>query len=239
MQTSLAIQLYSLRREFGANAEATLRLVPALGYDAIELAGTYNWPAEQWQKLLAETGLRPMAAHVGLAALETDWAATTRFYKAIGCPTLIVPGLPKDLHHDAGFRYVATRLNALGQRAQGEGFAFGYHNHAFEFETGGMTILLAETDPAFVGFEVDTYWVERGGQNARQFIEKNAARIRWIHAKELRKADNADVPAGQGNIDFKTIIPLARKSGWPVIVEFEGEGAVEAVKQSAAYLKTL
>jgi sugar phosphate isomerase/epimerase len=102
-----------------------------------------------------------------------------------------------------------------------------------------MDILLAQTDPALVGFEVDTYWVEKGGRDARQFIEANRARVSMIHAKELRKADGADVPAGQGNVDFQTIIPLARRHGWPVVVEFEGENATAAVAAGARYLATL
>jgi sugar phosphate isomerase/epimerase len=60
-----------------------------------------------------------------------------------------------------------------------------------------------------------------------------------IHAKELRQSDQADVPTGQGNIDFKSIIALAKKRAWPVVVEYEGENAPAAVQASAAYLKPL
>jgi sugar phosphate isomerase/epimerase len=66
------------------------------------------------------------------------------------------------------------------------------------------------TGPGLLSFEVDTFWVEHGGLNAWQFIQEHAARITHIHAKELRKSDNADVAAGQGNVDFKRIVPLAR-----------------------------
>jgi sugar phosphate isomerase/epimerase len=63
--------------------------------------------------------------------------------------------------------------------------------------------------------------------------------VGWIHAKELRKSDDTDVPAGQGDVDFKTIIPLARQNGWPIVVECEGETAIAAVSEGAAYLRTL
>jgi sugar phosphate isomerase/epimerase len=237
----LALQLYSLRREFAAAAEATLRRVPALGYDGIELAGTYGWSADQWKKLLAETKLTVVGAHVGLADLETKWAETASFQRAIGNHRLVVPSLPKELHNAAGFREAAHRLNALGKTASAGGFHLYYHNHSFEFAPlgagrCGMDILLAETDQSCVAFEVDTYWVERGGLDSRQFIERHAGRIGLIHAKELRKRDNADVPAGQGDIDFKFILPFARQKGWPVVVEFEGENAISAVTESARYL---
>src|SRR5207302_11460179 len=107
-----------------------------------------------------------------------------------------------------------------------------YHNHAFEFEpldengVRGIDILLNETDAADVQFEFDTYWLEKGGEEARAFLKKHAARTGMIHAKDLRKRDGADVPAGQGDVDFKTIIPLAKARGWPVAVEYEGADAI-------------
>jgi sugar phosphate isomerase/epimerase len=244
MNNSLAVQLYSVRRETAVDAAATIRQVATFGYTGVELAGTYNWSAEQWQKLLAEANLQAVGTHLGLQALETDWEKQAAFHRSIGCARLIVPSLPKDLQTANGYKEAARRLNALGQRAKAAGFSFGYHNHAFEFaklpEGGcGMEILLAETNPELVFFEVDTYWVEKGGRNSRKFIENNATRIGMIHAKELRTSDGADVPAGQGNVDFKAIIPLARQHGWPVVVEFEGENAINAVKESAAYLGKL
>jgi sugar phosphate isomerase/epimerase len=227
-----------------ADSAGTFRRVPTFGYDSVELAGTYGWSVDQWLKLLKDTGLKVAGAHLGLSSLEGNWGPETLFQRTLGNRWLIVPALPKELQTTAGFREAAKRLNALGRRAKDEGFSFGYHNHAFEFaalpEGGcGMDILLAETDPLLVAFEVDTYWVEKGGRNARQFIEANAARIGLIHAKELRKRDGADVPAGQGHVDFKAIVPLARQRGWPVVVEFEGEGAVAAVTEGARYLAGL
>ncbi len=88
-------------------------------------------------------------------------------------------------------------------------------------------------------FEVDTHWVERAGRSARDFIRQHAPRIGLIHAKDCRKRDGADVPAGQGDVDFPAIIELARQNAWPVVVEYEGENALAAVTESARYLRTL
>lgn len=228
MKSSLALQLYSLRHEATADPEKTLRLVPSLGYDAVELAGTYGWPVEKWKQLLAEMKLTVVGAHCRLDEIE----AQKPFHRAIGNPRLIVPSLPKGMD----YRHATRQLNALGRAGE---FTILYHNHAHEFADGGMDILLAETDPTLVAFEVDTYWVERAGLNARDFIRQHADRVGMIHAKELRKRDNADVPAGQGDIDFKFIVPLARQRGWPVVVEYEGENAVACVAESAQYLSQI
>ena len=237
----LAIQLHSLRRETATDAEGTVRRVPSLGFDGVELAGTYGWPAEKWSRFLRETKLHVVGAHVGLEALENEWEAQVAFQRAVQNHRLVVPAVPAQLRTPTGYREAAARLNALGKRATGEGFELLYHNHAFEFEkltdgSCGIGTLLHEANPQLVRLEVDTYWVERGGCDSRAFIEQHAARIGTIHAKELRKQDNADVPAGQGDIDWKFIVPLARQNGWPLIVEYEGENAVPAVTESARYL---
>lgn len=243
MPNSLALQLYSLRHETANNPEGIVRRVPSLGFDSVEIAGAYGWPAHQWTTVLAETKLRLVGAHLGLEALEKEWNAQTKFQREIGNQRLVVPSLPKDLQTSVGFSEAAHRLNALGKRAKSEGFILLYHNHAYEFSPltngrCGMDILLAETDPELLSLEVDTYWVERGSNNSREFIQRNAARIGTIHAKEFCH-DGRDVPAGQGDVDWKTIVPLARSRGWPIIVEYEAENALPAVAASARYLHGL
>jgi sugar phosphate isomerase/epimerase len=239
----LALQLYSLRHETATDPEGIVRCVPSLGFDSVEIAGTYGWSADEWKKMLAETKLAVVGAHVRLEALETEWGAQTTFQRAIGNQRLVIPSLPKNLQTADGFSEAAKQLNVLGQRARSENFTLHYHNHAYEFTPlangrCGMDILLAETDPKFLSLEVDTYWVERGGRNSREFVQQNAPRIGMIHAKEFRY-DGRDVPAGQGDVDWKTIIPLARTHNWPIIVEYEADNALAAVTASAQYLSAL
>jgi sugar phosphate isomerase/epimerase len=243
MPNSLALQLHSLRHEAAVDAEAVVRSVPSLGFDAVETAGSYGWSAERWKNILAETKLQIVAAHVRLETLEKEWDAQTKFQRAIGNRRLVVPGLPKDLQTLGGYSEVARRLNTLGERGKFEGFTLLYHNHAYEFlpfadGRCGMDILLAETDPQLLSLEVDTYWVERGGRNSREFIQKSVSRIGLLHAKEFRH-DGRDVPVGQGDVDWKVFVPLLRSRGCPIIVEYEADNPVEAVAAGARYLREL
>ena len=243
MPNSLALQLYSLRHETATNPEAVVRKVPALGFNGVEMAGNYGWSVEQWKRILEETKLQVVGAHVGLETLEKEWDTQTKFQRVIGNNRLVIPSIPKTLQTAEGFSEAARRLNALGGRAKTDGFALLYHNHAYEFlpltdGRCGMDILLSETDPHLLGLEVDTYWVERGGHNSLEYIQKHLSHIGLLHAKEFSR-DGRDVPAGQGDIDWKTIIPLLRSRGCPIIVEYEADNAVEAVAASARYLHEL
>lgn len=243
--SSLYLQLWSLRHSTSTDAEGALRQVKGLGYDGVELAGDYGWSADKWRTVLGETGLQAIAAHTGLDALENDFAAKMAFHRAVGIERVVVPSLNKELQTPEGYREAAKRLNALGSKVKAEGLRLGYHNHAFEFDAlaganeVGMDILLAETDPALVHFEYDAFWLEFAGRNAVEFIRAQSKRVFLVHAKDLRKRDRQDVPAGQGDVDFRALIPLCTANDWPVIVEYEGAEAVESVRQGAAYLRPL
>ncbi len=240
----LFLQLHSLRRETADDAEGTLLRVPALGFDGVELVGTYGWSMDEWRALFEETGLSVIAAHVGLEVLEQDLSATVAFYRALGTRRLVVTALPRAPQSLARYHDGARRLNSVGRRLATEGFSLLYHNHSYEFEvpeTGtticGMDLLLAETDPALVRFEFDTFWLESVGCDAVAFIRQHASRVAQIHAKDFRKSDREDVPAGQGDVDFRTLVPLCSANDWPVVLEYEGRDAVGAVRQGAQYLR--
>ena len=240
----LALQLYSLRNEATKDPEGVLLQVPALGYREVEFAGDYGWTADKWNEMLGRTGLSVVGAHTLLHDLEAKFDSLVEFHKKIGNSRFVVPWLAESWRTLEGYQEIARSLNSWGKKVQAAGLTFHYHNHDFEFKpvsdgSTGMEILVKNTDPELVHFEVDTYWVERSGLDALAFLKQHESRVSLVHAKELRKKDQADVAAGQGDINFKEIIPLAVKRGWPIVVEYEGQNALQVVKESAQYLSQL
>ncbi len=240
----LGLQLWSLRDEFAADAAGTLRRVRSLGFDHIETAGNYGWPVERWKELLAETGLTVIGAHLGGPDLFGDLPAQVRFQDALGNHRYIVPWLDEAERNPAGYRKLAVQLNRTGEALQPLGGEVLYHNHEFEFDDlgeglTGFDILLRETDPARVRFEIDVYWVAYAGGNPLEFLTEHAERIGMVHAKQIRLADKSEVSADAGDIDFAPILALAEKHDWPVALEYEEKDAVEAVRRGAAHLKNL
>jgi sugar phosphate isomerase/epimerase len=242
--TKLALQLYSLRKEAEKNPEEVVLQVPSLGYDAVELASDYGWSTEKWVDMLARTKLPVVGAHAMLFELEAKFDSLMEYYRKVGNPRVIVPWLEEKWRTPEGFLEIARQLNQWAPKVREAGLTLHYHNHDFEFQkfsdgSCGYDLLLKNTDPALVSFEVDTYWIQKSGQGAFEFLQKNADRVSVIHAKEMRGSDKTDTAAGQGVINFKEIVPLAVKNGWPIVVEYEGENAVEVVRQSAQYLSQL
>ena len=48
-----------------------------------------------------------------------------------------------------------------------------------------MDIMAKESDPEYLGFELDVHWLQRGGVNPLEWIKKLEGRIKIIHIKDL------------------------------------------------------
>jgi len=242
--TKLALQLYSLRRETETKAEEIFLQVPGWGYEAIELAADYGWSTDKWVEMLARTKLKVVGGHSMLGDLEAKFDSLVDYYHKVGNTRLIVPWLDEKTRTPEGFLFTAQQLNKWAPILRDKGISLLYHNHDFEFQklsdgSVGYDILLENTDPALVKFEVDTYWVQKSGQDAFEFLKKHEDRIAIIHAKEMRASDKTDCAVGDGVINFKEIVPLCAKNNWPIVVEYEGENAIEVVRKSAQHLSQL
>ena len=83
-----------------------------------------------------------------------------------------------------------------------DGFDLYYHNHHIEFlKVNGQYLLdiLRENAP-HLGFELDTHWIQRGGENPVEFIKKYAGSVRLLHLKDYRIA-NVQMPMDGATIN--------------------------------------
>jgi sugar phosphate isomerase/epimerase len=112
---------------------------------------------------------------------------------------------------------LADILNDLGKKASKAGLKLLYHNHDFEFikdKNGRVTIdyLLENTDPDFVNFQMDLFWVTRAGADPLAYFEKYPGRFKIWHVKDM-DTEGKFAPVGEGTIDFKRILAQKKLSG--------------------------
>lgn len=118
----------------------------------------------------------------------------------------------------------ADELSEVGAKLKASGIGFGYHNHNYEFakagDRTGFDILVQESDPAAVSFELDIGWAAAAGQDPVALFQKYSGRYTGMHIKDIKattqpnialKMDPSDV--GSGRLDWKTILPAAHKAG--------------------------
>jgi sugar phosphate isomerase/epimerase len=152
------------------------------------------------------------------------------------------------------WKATAAFLNAQGAALGKVGLRVSYHNHNVEFRpigaSCGLDILLDETDPALVHFEMDVGWVAAGGADPLKILEHRTGRFRMMHVKDLMAStkpnyamqqDPAEV--GNGMLPWVKILDVAYATGVrKFFVEQEPpfkHDPLESVAISARYLSTI
>lgn len=220
MSFELSLQLYTVRSHTQRDLEGALRRLAAIGYEFVEFAGLCGHPPEAVADMLHKNGIRASGAHVSYEEATGALATACEQYGLLGVPELTVPYLPEEVRRSReGWHRVAEALENCAAQAQERGFAFSYHNHAFEFdpvdETCGFDILVANTSA--LQFQVDVFWVAKGGRNPVECLRSLQGRVRSVHLKDLRR-DGEDVEWGLGTLDHLEILGCCRQVGVGTLV---------------------
>ena len=225
----LGIQLFSVREQLKTDYAGTLAAVGAAGYREVEAAGFYDHPIEEVKQALAAANLRCTSSHYPSAQLNAKFDEILAFNKSLGVEYLICssPGKsPASANTDRrtpltldDWKWNAEQFNAFGAKTAAQGIKFGYHNHTPEFTvTDGQTpheVLMANTDPAKVTFELDCGWAYVAKVDVPAYLRKHAARISQLHVKDfkMKELDARGEPKvtemGRGDLDYGPVFRAA------------------------------
>jgi sugar phosphate isomerase/epimerase len=243
---SIGLQLYTVRHALVRDMNGTLEAVADAGYTEVEFAGYYDHPPEEVRDLLLAHGLDPVSAHVPIEAFREDLSGVLAAATTVGHRYLILPWLAEeDRGSLEGYRALVQEMNQLGLACQEAGIRFGYHNHEFEFETvdGGrpFDVLLNETDPALVTFELDLFWTTHGGGDVLSYFETHPGRFALCHVKGREAGTGRMVDVGDGDIPWEAIFAQSRAAGFEhFLVEHDlPDDAMRTIRRSRSYLEGL
>ena len=239
----VALQLYTLRDATAQDMIGTLRRVAEMGYEGVELAGNGNATTEEITSALRELNLQCVGSHVGIDMLQNDMAGVLQSATWLGHRHVVCPYIGEEWRSEEGYRKLAGILSDIGNQLGREGLQMCYHNHAFEFEKYngqyGLDILLNSADPDDLHAEVDTFWVQKGGEEPGAFIEQYAGRTPLIHLKDMTQ-DGDFAPVGEGIMNWDPVFEACDDNAVAYIVEqdqCEGD-PFESVQASIKNLKS-
>lgn len=267
----VALQVYSIREEAAKDFKKAMQTVKEIGYDGVELAGLYDIPAKEIKAILDEVGLVPVSAHVSeIMNGGKDLEEVLDDYVTIGVKYIAVPYLGEGMRPgDEGFDEVLKKIEAAGIAARKKGMTLLYHNHDFEFikmpdGTYGLDYMYANTAPENLQTELDTCWVNVGGENPADYVRKYTGRAPVVHLKDFEGSKSEQMyeligiktekkeevkntfrfrPVGSGKQDFPAILAAAVDAGaqWVVVEQDQwyDTPALECAKMSREYLKSL
>ena len=221
----VALQMYTVRNQLKEDFDGTFRKVGGIGYAGVELTGIGPHTAKELKAFLDDLNLKVAGCHVGLGALQGDLDRVLDENLALGNSYLVCPALPQDRRGDEGC-YVETArlLNEIGAKCRTRGLRLCYHNHSFEFQKfrgkNALDVLYESSDPDLVQAEIDTYWVQHGGEDPAAYIRKYAGRCPLVHLKDMEAGEErffAEV--GEGIMDFDSIFEASEKGGvaWYIV----------------------
>ena len=225
------LQLYSVRDDIKSDFNSTLTKVAAMGYTGIEAANYdngkfYGLTPESFKNEVEKRGMKVLSSHTGKALndniSETNWTETWAWWdtaiaahKAAGMKYIVTPWMPtvKTL---ADLKAYCDYYNKIGEKCNAAGLRFGYHNHNFEFsKIEGETMydfMLKNTDPAKVFFQMDVYWVVRGGQSPVDYFNKYPGRFELLHIKDNKELGQS------GMVGFDAIFGNTKNAGTRYLV---------------------
>ena len=265
----LGLQLYSIREDLEKDFFGTLEKVKALGYDGCEFAGLYGKTASEIKAKCQELDLIPISAHVTYDELVGDMEKTVMLYNEIGCKYIVVPYLPEILRYGTdAYPIVVENIRKIGQVCKKYGIVLLYHNHDFEFaknEKGNYVLdeLYNEIDSTLLQTEIDTCWVNVGGENPCDYVRKYTNRAPVVHLKDFFGEKNNNMykligidseekkevkntfefwPLGHGKQDIPAIVEAAKDAGalWVIAEQDEpsmGKSRMECAEMSIKYIK--
>lgn len=216
--SAIGMHLYTMRDPLARDFEGTLEKLAAIGYATVGVSGRHGHSAADIRRMLDATGLKAVLEHVAYETVTgSGLPQALEDVRTLGGKWIVVPSLPGSLLSPDGYREAARKLNQAGLIARDAGLKVLFHNHEPDHRTinGQMLydILLAETDPHLVGFELDLYWAAKGGaKDPADYFNENRHRFPALHVKDMApNGDFADV--GAGVLDFPHMFGSARRGG--------------------------
>jgi sugar phosphate isomerase/epimerase len=246
------LQLYSLRTDIAKDFYNTLDKVAKMGYTGVEAANYadgkfYGLTPEQFKQEIENRKMTVLSSHVGKALNDdvstTNWEEVWKWWdeailahKNAGMKYVVTPWMPK-IKRLSDLKVYCEYYNKIGEKCNAAGLRFGYHNHSFEFDKVENEIMydymLKNTDPQKVFFQMDVYWVVRGGQSPVDYFNKYPGRFVLLHLKDHRELGQS------GMVGFDAIFNNVSKAGTKhFVVEVENYTVepFKSVEESINYL---
>ena len=243
---TFGIQLYTLRDIIGDDPKSVISNLAEFGYEQIEsyegsMGIFWGMSNTEFKEFLDEQGLTLISSH---ANVFQNYEEKVNQLAEINVPYIICPYVgPQESIDD--FYQLAERFNEMGQVASDAGLRFAYHNHAYSFEEIDgeipQVVMMENTDPELVDFQMDIYWVVAAGEDPTEWLERYSGRFKSGHVKDYSGGENPEsVVLGTGTIDYPGVLKVAQDNGMEhFIVEQEAytnTTPMDAAQADAEYM---
>ena len=249
------VQTYTFRRSMGTDPAKVLDTIKMMGFTEIEGGGGRMLP-QDFKKLCDERGISIPSTGASYEDLNNKIDSVVWRAKMLGAKYVMCAWIPhqNNVLTFENAKKAAEDFNRAGKILKENGLTFCYHAHGYEFQSYENGTLLdyifKNTDPNYVSFQMDIFWIQFGGGDPVALLKKYGSRWKLMHVKDMRKGTKKDITGltsvendvalGTGELDLPAILKEAKKIGIKhYFIEDESSSYATQAPQSIAYLKNL
>jgi sugar phosphate isomerase/epimerase len=257
---AIGIQLGTMRKMMPEGMPAVIAKLKELGITEIEGGGGRSMDRAAFRKLVEENGMKIIATGSNFDHLQNKDSLQKIIdnAKALGAQYVICYWIP---HDGDNFTFADMQkgvdvFNAAGKTLKDNGLSFCYHVHGYEFRPipeGKGTMfeyMMDKTNPEYVNFQMDVFWIKNPGQDPVALLKKYPKRWKSLHLKDRRigtpnnlngrQDKETNVVLGTGDVGIAEVMKTAKKIGIKhYFIEDESTRALEQLPGHVAFLKSL
>jgi len=252
----LGVQLYTFRVLAKQDPVAMLDTVRRLGFTHVEGGSTYGMPMERYLEVLKSKGLRTTSMLASYEKFRDSSDAIVVQAKALGAKYAGIAWYPhQGAFTEADARKAITDFNVFGRKMKDAGLTFVYHNHGYEPQPFGdgtlLDLIIRETDPALVKFEMDVLWTWLPGVDPVALIKRYPGRFKLMHIKDLKPGlprgsltgglpEEQQAAPGEGQVPWAALLKAAEEDGFEYYyIEDETPTPLVGVPKTITFLERL
>lgn len=194
----------------------------------------YGYEVAEVKQMLDAHGLSSPSVHMDITTMRAGMHNALKNLSVLNVKYVAIPALiGEPLATADDFKRFADEFNSFGTQMKDHGMQFVFHNHGYEHALRDgevpMDILLTQTDPDTVKFELDIFWMQAAGASPVDYLKKYPGRFKLMHVKDaaetVRFSGDGTTPdqwmevfpkmadPGTGVFDIKGIIKAGIQSG--------------------------
>lgn len=217
-KTNLGVQLFTIPGMVDKDFKETLKTLSGIGYREVEFFGPYPFSADetkvQWEQMKSMLGLQNNAfygftvketaqmlkefeltvpsLHSDIITMRKGMAKMLDEASLLAPKYLVIPALLEGRDSLDAYKKLAEEFNSFGEQMSKYNMKFVYHNHGYEhIEMDGqvpMDYLMQNTNPDFVQFELDIFWMSAAGADPIDYLKKYPNRFMMLHLKDASES---------------------------------------------------
>ena len=252
----LGVQLYTFRVLAKEDPVKMLQTVHRLGFTHVEGGSTYGMPMQRFLEVMRANNLRTTSMLASYERFRDSSDAIVADAKALGAQYAGIAWYPhQGAFTEADARKAIADFNTFGRKMKDAGLTFVYHTHGYEPVPYGdgtlLDLIIRETDPNLVKFEMDVLWTWLPGGDPVALIKKYPGRFQLMHIKDAKPGvprgyltgglpEDQQASPGEGQVPWAALLKAAEEDGFAYYyIEDETPTPLVGVPKTIAFLEHL